>query len=568
MHELVNIRNKRTPFLLIAIIILALAFRLYGIDWDQGFHLHPDERMIIMVADRIQFPDQLDPDFFNYGSLPIYLLSGNGQLLDTVFKTNLDTYDGMLYMGRFLSTVFDVLTLVVIFKLSEILFHKRSISLATSLLYAIAIFPIENSHFFIVDTILTFFVTLLAYLLILSLEKQSLKLMISIGITLAAAITTKFTAIIFIPLVFLFITIGILRTQKRIRIDILFIYFVILFLITLLFSFFFMPYGFLKYQQFISEVSAQIKMNSDAFVFPYTLQFVGTTPYLYYLKNIVLWGLGVFTSFFVIAGMLYGLRTLYNHFSNHAKTKTKWLHMLRSFVQYKHLNILLFLGFYLFFFLLLGKSAVKFMRYMLPLYPCFAIIAGFGIHQLFQAKNQVVKIVALTTLILSVIWTIMYMSIYQKEHTRITASKWIFENIPAGSTLAVEHWDDRIPLMVGDVNQYMYEELTLYDPDTAAKWQKINSQLARTDYILIASNRLYSPLPKLTNCAKLPEYRCYPETAHYYKDLFAGKRGFTKVAEFSSYPSLFGLSIPDDSADESFTVLEHPKILIFKKNAN
>ena len=557
--------------ILLCIVALALTLRLYGINWDQGFHLHPDERMLIMVAGKIKFFSQLDPDFFNYGSLPIYLLAGSGQLLDAFLPTSLDTYDGMLYMGRFLSTVFDVLTLVVIFKLSEILLRKRALSLAACFLYAIAIFPIQNSHFFIVDTLLTFFVTLLAYLLILSLQKPGLRLMVGIGLTLAAAITTKFTAIIFIPLVFLFIGVGSIRTEKRIRFDILSIYFVIVSGVTLASSLLFMPYGFLKHEQFISEVSAQIKMNSDAFVFPYTLQYVATTAYLYHLKNIFMWGLGPFTSLFVGAGIFYGIRGLISQISNHTKTRTKWLHMFRSLLQYKHLNLLLFISFYLFFFLLLGKSAVKFMRYMLPLYPMLAVVGGYGFYELTRNKTQLGKIIASIFLGLSFIGTVMFMSIYRQEHTRVAASKWIFENVPSGATLAVEHWDDRIPLMVGPVEQYIYEELALYEQDGPEKWDIINSQLSRTDYLIIASNRLYRPLPKLTDCTTLPPHRCYPQTAQYYKELFEGSRGFTKLAEFSSYPKFeiggWKLEIPDDSADESFTVYDHPKIFIFQRNS-
>jgi len=207
---------------------------------------------------------------------------------------------------------------------------------------------------------------------------------------------------------------------------------------------------------------------------------------------------------------------------------------------------------------------------MLPLYPLFAVVGGYGFYQLIHNKSQFIKTAASLMVALSIAWTLMFMNIYRVEHTRITASKWIFENIPAGATLAVEHWDDRIPLTVGPVQQYTYEELTLYDQDTPEKWIKINEQLAHTDYILIASNRLYRPLPTLTDCTKLPVYRCYPETARYYKELFEGTRGFTKVAEFSSYPAIeiggFQFEVPDDSADESFTVLEHPKILIFKRN--
>ena len=51
----------------------------------------------------------------------------------------------------------------------------------------------------------------------------------------------------------------------------------------------------------------------------------------------------------------------------------------------------------------------------------------------------------------------------------------------------------------------------------------------------------------------------------YYQDLFSGKLGFEKVKEFTLSPSIFGINIPDQSADESFTVYDHPQILIYKK---
>ena len=76
------------------------------------------------------------------------------------------------------------------------------------------------------------------------------------------------------------------------------------------------------------------------------------------------------------------------------------------------------------------------------------------------------------------------------------------------------------------------------------------------------------PLTRLADCNKYPR-RCYTNTAEYYKKLFAGDLGFTKIAEFTSYPTLsigkLQMTINDDSADESFTVYDHPKIMIFKK---
>lgn len=111
----------KKQFFLIPILFLALILRLYGINWDQGFHLHSDERMLIMVATRIHFFDQLNPNFFNYGSLPIYLLRGLSQLVDWLFDTSLSNYQGMLYFGRFLSIFFDLITIFLIYKIAQLI---------------------------------------------------------------------------------------------------------------------------------------------------------------------------------------------------------------------------------------------------------------------------------------------------------------------------------------------------------------------------------------------------------------------------------------------------------------
>src|SRR3954470_20429847 len=62
-------RLAGSPALLILIVLVALCFRLYGLKWDGGYHLHPDERFItIVITDRIlpdwppQWGDLLHPD--------------------------------------------------------------------------------------------------------------------------------------------------------------------------------------------------------------------------------------------------------------------------------------------------------------------------------------------------------------------------------------------------------------------------------------------------------------------------------------------------------------------------
>ena len=229
------------------------------------------------------------------------------------------------------------------------------------------------------------------------------------------------------------------------------------------------------------------------------------------------------------------------------------------------MNFLYFI-FYILYFIVIGRSAVKFMRYMLPIYPFLTIMAGYGLFQISNIKYQITKLLTFSFLLFTFVWSYMFINIYSQKHTRISATEWILQNIPVGSRIAIEHWDDGLPLFAGE--NYKHVELPLYgQPDDEKKWQEIKEKLNSTEYIIIASNRLYVPLQKLSDCKK---YRaCYPKTAEYYRKLFNQQLGFKKVAEFAVYPKLevgsWKLEVDDQSADESFTVYDHPKIMIFKK---
>lgn len=103
----------------------------------------------------------------------------------------------------------------------------------------------------------------------------------------------------------------------------------------------------------------------------------------------------------------------------------------------------------------------------------------------------------------------------------------------------------------------------MYDPDTPEKWLKINQKLEKVDYIFLTSNRAYG------STMKRPQD--YPQTIKYYQSLFNGISNFQKIAEFTSRPCFPPLGrawfcFNDDQADESFTVYDHPKVTIFKKN--
>jgi hypothetical protein len=598
--------------LLPLIIVLSAGFglRLYGINWDLGAHLHPDERMLIMVAERLLVAGNSNPDFFNYGSLPIYLLSFLWKACSFAFLScaQLGSYDGLLIVGRCLSVLTDMCTLYVIYGIARLCWPTRKdLNLFPVAMYAFAFFPIQNTHFFVVDVFMTFFVTYGMYYVFQFLRYGRHSHIAFAGVLFGAAFASKFTAIVFFVGVVLTLLVWFTYHKERfVRIaSILFTLGTIFFLTHVVC----MPYAYrfsvvlphtipfdsertniemiedrlrlinnpevtasvslppkfvtriaseLFSKRYILDTLEQAQMNKNAYVFPYTLQYVGTTPYLYYVSQIYLWGLGPCIFVFACMGFIFIV-------------KRGWSGRFHIPMNLTGTSILILFSIVnSFYFLIVGMSAVKFMRYMLPLYPLFALYAGYGAFKLLDSANRWSRIIAIVMFVLVCLWTVGFVNIYSKSHTRQRARDWALANIPSGSTIAVEHWDDR-PI---DGGSFKFVEMTNFElPDDRAKWRALETKLSEAQYIVLASNRLYTPMQKLHDCKKY--FHCYPIMNRYYKDLFAERYllgsnlRFIKIKEFTAYPTIqvgpFHITIPDDTADESFTVYDHPKVMIFKK---
>jgi len=143
-------------------------------------------------------------------------------------------------------------------------------------------------------------------------------------------------------------------------------------------------------------------------------------------------------------------------------------------------------------------------------------------------------------------------------------------------------WDDALPLNINryDVQGGIYVPLNLelYEPDTPEKRENMIRILDESNYIIIPSNRAYDAMPRLP--------LRYPLTLKYYQALFdcdcsgdelenrayeltppfKSPLGFDLIATFESPPSLGFVTFPDQWADESFTVYDHPKVMVFRKS--
>ncbi|MEX2080200.1 MAG: DUF2298 domain-containing protein, partial [Dehalococcoidia bacterium] len=144
------------------------------------------------------------------------------------------------------------------------------------------------------------------------------------------------------------------------------------------------------------------------------------------------------------------------------------------------------------------------------------------------------------------------------------------ENVPPGSTVTYELWDDSLPYgLPGRPSMVIGIETDIYRTDSTGKIRDLvygeaavpNRQgLAGADYIVISSNRVRDSVKRLE--------REYPATLRYYELLDSGALGFERVATFGVEPSFLGISIPDQGAEESFTVYDHPEVRIYQKTAD
>src|SRR5438552_10622289 len=110
---------KKNIILLILLILVGVFFHFFNINWGAPFYFHPDERNIASSVSQLKFPRQMNPNFFAYGSLPIYTIYFTGVLANTLSHTTLPITDVSLsqaiIISRFFSALFSLALIPLLF---------------------------------------------------------------------------------------------------------------------------------------------------------------------------------------------------------------------------------------------------------------------------------------------------------------------------------------------------------------------------------------------------------------------------------------------------------------------
>ena len=476
-----QITSTRRLFALLFLIILLVGgwVRIYNLNWDKGTHLHPDERYLTMVASALEPLGALD-HYWNpavstmnpsnqgyagyvYGTFPLFVTRIVGGWLDALCQTNTSlvgqtlspdqnatcppgfftSYGGIHRVGRALSALTDLLTLVALAALTYQLFDE-TIALLAGALYAFAVLPIQHSHFFVVDNFATMFViwtlTLSVYAVLTRKRWPLLIAGIATGLAVASKISTWPTALLVaaggvlhrrstgegtayeltldLPSVLTLIGSGVLaavvfRTAQ---------------------PYAFSGPGFFNVslnESWMESMRYIRRLVSGEIDVPYGHQWTNRMPIIFPWRNMVIWGLGLPLG--LTAWLGWGV------IAWHTLRRRRWI-------------LLLPWAWATGFFLYQGVQWVKSMRYLLPVYPIFVLFAAWvsvwGSRKLLNLEPRsrptrrlvttLGRVVPWLVLAGAILWATAFMQIYVQPFTRVAASRWMYHHVSTAATLHTE----------------------------------------------------------------------------------------------------------------------------------
>jgi len=622
-----NVR-RYAPLVAALVIVAGFALRVWNVNFDRGIGSHPDERSTAcFYATTIRLPttweqfwdpqqSPLNPLWdsanqtrrsFTYGHFPLYLgvafgetlhraaplaerIGLSGEALSLMDRANRDC-DAIAVAGRLTMAILDTLTIWLLFLLGRRIFSAGAGVLAATF-YAFSAQAIQLSHFFAMDPASTTFTVLAVYGSVRMLQESNTRSAILAGVGAGLAISSKFSALpVLAAPVSASALVVILEQQRAYRkgrpadgaLQFRAIAGACLALIVAGLSFFLTsPYSLLDWQNFIqATLIEQGRMVRGIADMPFTRQYRNTTPYLYFIYQQVAWGLwwplGVVTLGGVLAMLADLAMTLWRLVRN-------WMYMaqedasgIRLPARFQASSVIVW-SWVLPYFVITGAFLAKFNRYMIPVLPFAVLLAAGAIWRLwrlapgarfgrrdYRLRRISAGILAAIGIVGGVFWSLAYVNgVYRGEHTWITASRWIYENVPQGSVILWELWDDPLPKAIpGEPGMDMGSrnlrniDWSPYEEDTAEKYNILKAKLREADYVAYSSKRIYDSVDEL------PER--YPMTTLYYEAMRDGRLGYEVALEASSPPRLFSFIFDDRTADESWSLYDHPQVTVLRK---
>ncbi len=588
------------PLLPLGVILLvAAALRIYGYNWDEGADLHPDERGIVGHIRGIALPHSwaefwspaspLNPHFSAYGHLPFYLTAIFAHTLAFLgslggafagLASAATTEPGIIHSGRVLSGLADTGTLLFVFLIGRLV-YSRGVGLLAAGLGAFTVLNLEFSHFANVDTFLAFCTTGAVYFCARIVREGRWTSYLWAGVWIGLALACKVSAApLLVPLVVAHAYRGAGRTAAVLsyngkevttrlgRLPANPLLLLLALASTVVAVFVTMPYAFIDFSNWWSDVWGQLQLAQGITESPFTRKFSGLPSYWYPLQQLIGWTMGLPLGLAAVAGLLVALGRQIRRRNGMEMVLLSWAVV---------------------FFVLAGGQYMKFLRYMLPLAPILTIFAAALLVRLWiwarspgRSPRRVLApfgfVVVAAVVLLNTLYGLMHESIYTAENSRLQATRWMAANVPASAAITVEDWDETLPFGTPGlvVPSYRSTQLTTLGQNadsTATTVPMYVSALQSANYITIASARDFGSV------AHQPTR--YPYSIRWYQGLFSGAFNFRLVKSFVVKPHLGPITLNDAQstpsatqytsthlwyeADQNMSEYDHAPVYIFKR---
>ncbi|MDQ3928187.1 MAG: glycosyltransferase family 39 protein, partial [Chloroflexota bacterium] len=425
-------RRHRVLLLLVLIMACATFFRFYGRMYDQATGQNPDERSILMTTTQINWPSSTAELFdrhvsslnlrrdelveFPWGAFPVYLERASAWLLDTVLPPSgtqpdgywLRNFEATAVIGRTLASIFDLITVLLVFLIARRLYSSGTALIAAAL-YGFAVTAIQIAHFFIVESFLVTFIMGAIYFSVLLMQRPAWWAAAGAGACLGLAVTSKISVL---PVALVIVAAVVLRAAYRRRtrklgaefgdpvgvapasneereltfaghllggaryLAVAAVCSVVAFGIGepyVLWSFDYSAWAsggldaLIGSNPWSRRIRGEAAVQTGAAVVPFTRQYIGTTPVVYQLEQMVFWGMGLVPGVASVLGFAVAMW-------NALRRRPAEILLLSAGVPY---------------FLTIATLLSKWMRYMLPLVPIFCILgAAFLVRGAIWARTR------------------------------------------------------------------------------------------------------------------------------------------------------------------------------------
>lgn len=216
MHHLKKLIHNHT-FLLSILILLGALSHFIGLTWGQPYFFHPDERNIAGAVAQLHFPNHMNPQFFAYGSLPLYAIYFLGLIVQLFTGTatvqmGYVPFGEAIMLSRFYSALLATLLIPLVYYCGVKLKNKQT-GLLSAFFVTMSTGVIQFAHFGTFEMWLTFFSLVLFALSLLFLQKPTLQSAVALSAIFGVLLATKITSLVMLPLIMILFLYGAMKQK-------------------------------------------------------------------------------------------------------------------------------------------------------------------------------------------------------------------------------------------------------------------------------------------------------------------------------------------------------------------